>query len=209
MLQKLLLTPLVQQFVRFVGIGFLNTAVDYAIFNLFASLFDIHRGPKVALINSISFTIAVLHSFFWNKYWAFGKTEAGKGFLQQARQFVIAAIIGAVVIAAAIVGSGRSAGAGFYFILSLALLTLEFGMWKGFRLRRESVIETTHGQFMTFVFISLIGVFINSGIVVAITTYVDPVFGINQDLWANLAKVVATGITLIWNFSGYKIFVFK
>jgi len=55
----------------------------------------------------------------------------------------------------------------------------------------------------------LIGLAINSGIVYAITTFVPPTFVDSQKLWANLAKVLATGISLVWNFTGYRLIVFK
>jgi len=64
-------------------------------------------------------------------------------------------------------------------------------------------------QFSQFIAVSLVGVVINSTIVYTITTYVSPIVIENPVLWANLAKVAATGISLIWNFLGYKFFVFK
>ena len=64
-------------------------------------------------------------------------------------------------------------------------------------------------QFAQFIAVSIVGALINTGIVFLITTYMVPWFGIPQGLWANLAKVFATGISLIWNFSGYKFIVFK
>jgi len=64
-------------------------------------------------------------------------------------------------------------------------------------------------KFSQFLIISLAGLVINSSTVFLITSSVSPLFGISPILWANLAKVVATGFSLIWNFIGYKFFVFK
>ena len=64
-------------------------------------------------------------------------------------------------------------------------------------------------KFSQFIIVSLVGISINGGIVYAITTFINPLFGISPQLWANLAKVAATGISLIWNFIGYKFIVFK
>lgn len=64
-------------------------------------------------------------------------------------------------------------------------------------------------QFIQFIAVSIIGVLINTIIVFLISTYIAPVFGISQALWVNLAKVFATGISLFWNFTGYKFIVFK
>jgi len=60
-----------------------------------------------------------------------------------------------------------------------------------------------------FLFVSIIGVAINTGVVVAITTFVDPMFGVEARPWLFGAKVIATGVSLVWNFTGYKLFVFK
>ena len=64
-------------------------------------------------------------------------------------------------------------------------------------------------EFSQFVIVSLIGVAINSSIVFGIATYIPPVFGLGKELWANIAKAAATGISLAWNFIGYKFIVFK
>ena len=60
-----------------------------------------------------------------------------------------------------------------------------------------------------FLAVTVIGIFINSGIIILVTSFVQPMFGLSAALWLNLAKVGATVITLIWNFSGYKLFVFR
>ncbi|MBL7053566.1 MAG: GtrA family protein [Candidatus Portnoybacteria bacterium] len=64
-------------------------------------------------------------------------------------------------------------------------------------------------EFSQFILVTLIGLAINSGIIFGVTTLVSPMFGISPELWANLAKAAATGFSLIWNFAGYKMFVFK
>ncbi len=69
--------------------------------------------------------------------------------------------------------------------------------------------EVEAKEFSQFVIVTLIGVAINTSIVYGVTTLVPPMFGLGPELWANLAKVAATGISLIWNFIGYKFFVFK
>jgi len=64
-------------------------------------------------------------------------------------------------------------------------------------------------KFSQFIAVSLVGMLINSGVVYAIITLVPPIDGINPQLWANGAKLIATGASLIWNFIGYKLWVFK
>jgi putative flippase GtrA len=64
-------------------------------------------------------------------------------------------------------------------------------------------------EFSQFLAISIVGILLNSGIVYAITTLVSPLFGLSSALLANFAKVLATVVSMVWNFAGYKFFVFK
>ena len=58
-----------------------------------------------------------------------------------------------------------------------------------------------------FVLVSLIGVGLNTAVVVALTHVVRP-SALTPQLWENLAKMLATGGTLLWDFFGYKFLVF-
>lgn len=137
--------PVIYQFVKFGAVGVLNTVLDFGILNLLISIFKIYAGAGVAILNAVSFGVAVIHSYFWNKFWIFKKKET-------------------------------------------AGIT---------------------GEFIQFLTVSVIGILINSGTIYLITTIIKPQFGISAILWVNLAKLIATVISLFWNFLGYKFIVFK
>ena len=59
-----------------------------------------------------------------------------------------------------------------------------------------------------FMLVSLIGVSLNTALVVALTDVMMRPAGITSQLWENLAKALATGGTLLWDFLGYKFLVF-
>jgi putative flippase GtrA len=59
-----------------------------------------------------------------------------------------------------------------------------------------------------FVLVSLTGVGLNTALVVALTHFVIRPAGLPLQLWENLAKALATGGTLLWDFFGYKFLVF-
>jgi len=136
--------PIILQMVKFLVVGFANTAVDFGILNILMGTTGIYSGQAIFVLNSISFVVAVVHSYFWNKLWTFKakKTDATKEFLQ-------------------------------------------------------------------FFIVSIIGLLINGAIVFMITTWVNPVSGLADASWANVAKIAATFISLVWNFIGYKFVVFK
>lgn len=59
-----------------------------------------------------------------------------------------------------------------------------------------------------FLGVTIIGLILNSTLVVIATTYVTPPLGLAGATWLNIAKVFVTLFTFIWNFTGYKFFVF-
>jgi putative flippase GtrA len=66
--------------------------------------------------------------------------------------------------------------------------------------------KTDYSDFFTFAIVVIIGVIINGGIVILI---ISPVFNLSPERWLNIAKVIATSISLFWNFIGFKFLVFK
>ena len=135
--------PIFFQFAKFITVGLANTAVDFGILNFLMWSSGTYEGKSIILFNVVSFLIAAVHSYAWNKLWTFKAKEK----------------------------------------------------------------TNVASQFLQFVVISFIGVLINSGIVYIIITWVSPLTGV--EAWANIAKVVATAVSLVWNFVGYKFIVFK
>jgi len=64
-------------------------------------------------------------------------------------------------------------------------------------------------EFLKFLIVSIIGFLINVGIASLVVNFVVPFGGLNAVIWANVGAVIATAISLIWNFFGYKLIVFK
>lgn len=198
----------IYQLSRFVGIGFLNAAVDFAIFNILIAATGIAEGVGASVIKAVSFTFAVLHSFYWNKYWAFQKSQ--ENFLHLIIKAGLAGITGVAVIGSVVYGAGQKFPAGYFLVVLLTMFLLEVGIWRWFGLNRVgggSKLSST--EFSLFVTVSLIGATLGAGIVWFVTTLVPPMFGSNERLWANLANVAASAMVLVWNFSGYKLLVFK
>lgn len=64
-------------------------------------------------------------------------------------------------------------------------------------------------DFPKFLAVAAFGLLLNSGIVILITTYIPPFFGLNAQTHLNIAKVIATILVLFWNFLGLKFIVFR
>ena len=136
---------IVSQLAKYALVGIANTAVDFGILNLLAWVIGKYEGGIVGILNVVSFIVAVIHSYFWNKFWTFENKK-----------------------------------------------------------KVNTVI-----QFIQFVIVSIIGMLINTVIVYAMSTLVQPACGLGPKAWLNIAKVIATIASLIWNFIGYKLIVFK
>ena len=143
------LARLVKQFSKFIIVGGVNTGIDFAVLNILMYTTQINSGPGLFFLNCLSFSVAVVNSYYMNRRWTFKEANAGL----------------------ADKGSGI--------------------------------------QFSQFFVVSIIGIVINGAVLTAITTLVPAPAGIGPQLWANVAKLFATGISLVWNFVGYKFVVFK
>ncbi len=79
------------QFGRFVAIGFTNAAVDFGVFNLLFATSGISLQDRTWFLTfkTMSFVIAALHSYFWNKKWAFESSESGGGMREFVSFFVV------------------------------------------------------------------------------------------------------------------------
>jgi putative flippase GtrA len=144
------LQRLVKQFSKFVIVGGVNTGIDFAVLNILMFVTGIAAGnPLLFFLNCISFSVAVVNSYYMNKRWTFREAAAGL--------------------------TDKNAGI----------------------------------QFSQFFVVSIIGILINSTVLTAITTLLPAPFDLGPQMWANVGKLIATGLSLVWNFVGYKLFVFR
>lgn len=78
-----LMSPFMQ-FGKFACIGFANAAVDFGVLYILIASTGLAAGVAYTLFKTISFSIATVHSYLWNKYWTFGATGSrnrGREFL--------------------------------------------------------------------------------------------------------------------------------
>lgn len=66
-MSKLLQRRVVRQFVKFGIVGVSSTAIDWGVFYFLNSFF----GLYYLLAKVLSFLVAVVNSFFWNRRWTF------------------------------------------------------------------------------------------------------------------------------------------
>ncbi len=98
-----------KQFGKYVAVGFTNAAVDFGILNIFISMTEVSAGALYSVFKIISFSVAVTHSYLWNKYWVFesGESRGGSG---EYAKFMSANIVSAlfnVAVASSVVNFVR------------------------------------------------------------------------------------------------------
>ncbi len=97
------------QFGRYAAIGFTNAAVDFGVFNLLYATAGITLANHALFLTfkATSFIVASLHSYFWNKTWAFEAGSSRGGF----REFIT--FFGVTLVSLAV-------NAGTAFLVALA-----------------------------------------------------------------------------------------
>lgn len=84
------------QFGRFACIGFANAAVDFGVLYTLIALGGVAEGTAFSLFKAVSFSFAVVHSYLWNKYWAFDAMRTS-GDRREALSFIGVSLAGMAV----------------------------------------------------------------------------------------------------------------
>jgi len=210
-LQRLLTQrPVILQLLRFAAIGVLNTAIDFIVLNVISKALGINAGLGLGTINIFGFLAAVIQSYYWNRSWTFDPSQTADAIKNFFRLVVVGGLgfLGLV----AVLGGVQFGAEPLYYLLVLAVfLITEIVVWIVFGLsHRPQAVPQGHHVFAAFMVVSIIGLLLNSFLLAVVSSYLAQagVFH-NPDLVKNVAKVIAVVASLIWNFIGYKVMVFK
>lgn len=97
----------------------------------------------------------------------------------------------------------------FFNVVSFSIAVTNSYFWNKYWVFRAGGTENKTTEFTKFLIVSIIGIFINTFIVYGFATFLPPILGISPALWVNIGKALASGVSLLWNFAGYKLFVFR
>lgn len=81
------------QAAKFVLVGVLNTFVDLGVLNILILITTISSGFAFSVFKGISFIVAVINSYFWNKSWTF-KRKTSADPKKEFSQFFVVSLIG-------------------------------------------------------------------------------------------------------------------
>lgn len=108
-----------------------------------------------------------------------------------------------------IASSGVAAGLNFSFFKGISFLVA--GTNSYFWNKYWTFESTTKKEleFIQFIVISAIGLFINVGVASFIVNNIGAPGAVSPALWANIGALIAVAASLVWNFLGYKFIVFR
>ncbi len=85
---------IIYRFIRFSIVGVINTLLDLAVLNLLIYIFSVTNPIIFSVCKGISFSIAVVNSYFMNKYFTFAKKQTSR---RDFYVFVLISIIGLLI----------------------------------------------------------------------------------------------------------------
>jgi putative flippase GtrA len=195
---------IIYQFLRFAAIGFINVALNFLILNGISKAMGISQGWPLGGVEAVAFVFAVIQSYLWNRTWTFGG-EQGVSLWKNVLRLILVGAVGVLSIVLVLIGSKFSAQPVYYFGILLVFLIFQIVLWRAFGFH-TSTWDHAGNSFVAFFIVTLVGFGINVGLVALISLHLHIT---HSDLDKNLAAVIATAVSLIWNFAGYKVVVFK
>lgn len=85
--------PALFQFAKFAAVGALNFAIDFGVLNILIMLTGVTAGLAFVIFKAISVVLAVVNSYFWNKFWVFQDGQA-QGIVREFATFVAVSLVG-------------------------------------------------------------------------------------------------------------------
>lgn len=73
----------------------------------------------------------------------------------------------------------------------------------------QSQSEDKGGEFFKFISVYIIASVVNVGVATGVVSFIDPMFGVNQNVWANLGAIAGSAVALVFSFAGVRLVVFR
>ena len=97
--------PFMYQFAKFSVTGFLSTAIDFGILNFLILVSGSAAGIVFSVFKTISFIVANINSYLWNKFWTFkkprdateSKSEEDAAAAKEYVKFLLVSLIGLLI----------------------------------------------------------------------------------------------------------------
>lgn len=105
------------------------------------------------------------------------------------------------------IASGYTAD--LFAAISFVIVVTNSFFWNKYWTFESGAGEKTRKEYIQFFAVSISGALINLAIFHFIVNIVGPRGGIEPKAWANIAQAIGIPVSFVWNFFGYRLFVFK
>ncbi len=136
-------------------------------------------------------------------------------FFNQIGKFAASGILSTLIdftvlnITSAITGIASGSTVGLINVPGFLIASINGYLWNKlwvFEARDDFAFFSDYPKFFAVTFMGLV---INSAIVITTTTYINIPASFSAKAWLNVSKAAATAVSLVWNFLGYRLIVFK
>lgn len=172
------------------------------------------NGPEIVgisvawllVIVPVFWVIGVNLGYFLGRWWTFfnqfGKFAA-IGFTNAAVDFGILNLL--------IASTGLAVGIAFsaFKAVSFVAATLHSYLWNKYWTFDSGQSHGGESEFFKFFGVTMVALIVNVGLASLIVNLIDPLFGFDQKLWANVGAVAGSAAALFFSFIGFKLVVFK
>lgn len=148
-------------------------------------------------------------------YWfLFSLSKKNPVMIQVARYGLIGVfntILNLAIINILILWSGVASGytADIFAVISFVIVVTNSFFWNKYWTFAGGQAQKTTAEYIQFFVVSISGALLNLAIFHTIVNIIGPQGGINPKAWANIALAIGIPVSFIWNFFGYRLFVFK
>jgi putative flippase GtrA len=88
--------PVIYQVAKFILVGGMNFLIDMGVLNFLIFYTGISAGLAQSGFKGISFLVATVNSYFWNKHWTFQR-KTSEGLAREFLQFLAVSLIGFLI----------------------------------------------------------------------------------------------------------------
>lgn len=152
------------------------------------------------ILAPVALAIAYYIAKVWSVIYQFAKFAA----VGTLNSFIYLGVVNLLIAA-----TGRPKGLAYdlFILIGFLLSTTNSFIWNKFW-TFEAKDKASVAQTLSFYLIAGIGAFLNVGAAGTMVNYVAHP-GVSDNLWANLGALLGIAVSFLWNFLGYKYFVFK
>ena len=100
-------------------------------------------------------------------------------------------------------------GTSYIFANINAYLWNKYWVFRRYAPGERISFQSIFSEYGKFLIVSMVGLVISIVITSFVVDIIGPQFGFGDKAWANIAAVASVAVVIIWNFTGYKLFVFK